>query len=666
MGNSSFTTKKINYIEGISARPNFIPNSSAFENIAPWNTFADAASDIPTDMSGGSATQLTFSRTTTAGEILDGEASFKLVKSAANAQGQGCSVDIPIPAGYAGQQLLATMLFKITSGSLVQGDLKLFIYDITNSTIITPVNNDIIGSQGMSFALFSLPTNCTSARFGIYFSSTSTNAVTIVFDDVQISPSQTAVGGMVLSSASFSGFSGFASTNTATFKATTNDTYVGSGFTYTMSSTEGTYITIQKSGYIAVNASIQNGTPDNNTQMAIVKNPSSNQLTSGYDTSPATDSVIATSMVRYNAEIVSVSGTCPVNAGDKIYLLGFAPFASYQTDSNSGKLRVTHIASDVTITSSSTYRMSSILATGTRVTGAAPTALGQYRSYLRNGSSRTFTETNGTPTILPSNSDGIALYQGGGYGTADASGAPSKYDIYVGKNKSVRLQLYQNANRTGFLSIDVHANASQSEVYGYFYNYDPSTGIFSIAPYMASTASYHWSGVDQDGNDVNVTNFYFDLIVSENALAVGVQMPRSEVHVQGSTGYGSTNTYVLRFTNTIKNIGSAITYADSATLGGSFTINETGVYSISFSMGDTANSFTVGISLNASSGATQITSLATNQILATAGAIGGYVGLASVTANLNAGDIIRAQTNYQGNGTVNSSAVRFVITKVSN
>jgi len=663
MGNSSYTTKKINYAEGLAARPNFITNSSAAENIAGWNLYADAAGSLPVDMTGGSATQLTFSRTTTGGEVLNGDASFKIVKAAANAQGQGLSTDMTIPAGYAGQQLLITLPFKITSGSLVQGDLQLFIYDITNSTIITPVNNDIIGSQGMNYAIFTLPTSCTSARFGFHFASTSTTAVTIVFDDVQISPSQTAVGGMVLSSASFSGFSGFASTNTATFTATTNDTYVGSGFTYTMSSTEGTYITIQKSGYIAVNASIQNSTPDNNTQMAIVKNPSSNQLTSGYDASPATDSVIATSMVRYNAEIVSVSGTCPVNAGDKIYLLGFTPFSSYQTDSNSGKLRVTHIASDVTLTSSSTYRMSSILANGTRVTGAAPTKLGEYRS--RRKGSPLGTIVDDSPTVSPSSTDGMRIYGNENAASTGTSGHIEIYDIFIGKNKNYRVEYYSATGLTGEVCTD--SVSIGTATWGAVEAYDPTTGVLTInaETIFSGSETARYLGYAPDTR-VSVANGYFDVIVSENALAVGVQMPRSEVHVQGNTDYGSTNTYVLRFTNTIKNIGSAITYADSATLGGSFTINETGVYSISFSMGDTAISFTVGISLNASSGATQITSLATNQILATAGAIGGYVGLASVTANLNAGDIIRAQTNYQGNGTVNSSAVRFVITKVSN
>lgn len=666
MGNSSYTTKKINYAEGLAVRPNLLTNSSAAENVNGWNTYADAAGVLPVDMTGGSATQLTFSRTTTGGEVLNGDASFKIVKAAANAQGQGVSTDFTVPAGYAGQQMMISFPFKIISGSLVQGDLQVYVYDVTNSTIITPVNLDIVGSQGMLLALFSVPTSCTSARVGLHFASTSTTAVTIVFDDVQVAITQGTLGGQVLSKISFSGFTGFASTNTATFRATTLDTFSGDGFTYTNNSTEGTYITILKPGLVTVNCSIQNGVDNGNTLIAILKNPSSGQLTSSFNTSPASDSVVSVGMVRSNAELVVASGSFQAVAGDKIYLTGITPFSNYQTDSNSGKFRVTHVASDVTLTSSSTYRMSSILANGTRVTGSAPTALGQYRSYLRNGSARTFTETNGTPTILPTNSDGIALYQGGGYGTADSSGQPSKYDIFVGKNKSVRLEFYKSAGKTGFVSTDVHANTSQSELYGYFNYYDPSTGILSIVPYMTSTASFHWIGSDELGNDVAQTNCYFDVIVSENALAVGVQAPRSVIRLQGINVYGSSGTKIPRFTNTLQNLGNAITYTDSATNGASFTINETGIYSIMYSNGDTATSYNIGLSLNSSQLSTAITTINTADLLAITGRNGGYVGIASVTMLFNAGDIIRPHDEAQLNGTIYSSSVRFYITKVSN
>ena len=82
-----------------------------------------------------------------------------------------------------------------------------------------------------------------------------------------------------------------------------------------------------------------------------------------------------------------------------------------------------------------------------------------------------------------------------------------------------------------------------------------------------------------------------------------VTTPLSYIRVNTANGYGSTNTKIRRFTNIVNNVGTDITYADSATLGGTFTINANGVYSVSYSDQFTAvNRF--GLSINS----TQLTS----------------------------------------------------------
>lgn len=62
--------------------------------------------------------------------------------------------------------------------------------------------------------------------------------------------------------------------------------------------------------------------------------------------------------------------------------------------------------------------------------------------------------------------------------------------------------------------------------------------------------------------------------------AAGFVTPTSQEQVNTGNGAGSTNTTVLRYTNNSINVGSNITYADSASLGASFTINKTGIYSV--------------------------------------------------------------------------------------
>ncbi len=54
--------------------------------------------------------------------------------------------------------------------------------------------------------------------------------------------------------------------------------------------------------------------------------------------------------------------------------------------------------------------------------------------------------------------------------------------------------------------------------------------------------------------------------------------------VRGSTARGSTNTLIYRWTSVVDNVGSDITYTDSATAGGSWAINRAGVYSVSVSI----------------------------------------------------------------------------------
>src|SRR5690348_7518188 len=50
-------------------------NSTAETSTGDWATYSGGTTD-PTSMTGGTATQLTLSRTTTAGEVLDGSGSF--------------------------------------------------------------------------------------------------------------------------------------------------------------------------------------------------------------------------------------------------------------------------------------------------------------------------------------------------------------------------------------------------------------------------------------------------------------------------------------------------------------------------------------------------------------------------------------------------------------
>lgn len=125
--------------------------------------------------------------------------------------------------------------------------------------------------------------------------------------------------------------------------------------------------------------------------------------------------------------------------------------------------------------------------------------------------------------------------------------------------------------------------------------------------------------------------------------------PISEVCVTVGNGNGSVNTFVRRWTNSTNgvngavNTGSDITYADSSTLGSTFTINTTGIYSISYCE-SAASSDQHGISIN------QILGTQAYSQISLAEQLGGAQGngCVSTVAHLTSGDVIRS---LWGNGT---------------
>ena len=115
----------------------------------------------------------------------------------------------------------------------------------------------------------------------------------------------------------------------------------------------------------------------------------------------------------------------------------------------------------------------------------------------------------------------------------------------------------------------------------------------------------------------------------------------SEVRVESGNGLGSTNTVIRRYSTVVRNVGTAITYADSATLGASFTINEAGVYSISFVELPTATPY-LGMSQNSNQLTTGVNSITnTHRIALIFSPSGNIPQGASVTIRAAIGDVLR-------------------------
>jgi hypothetical protein len=139
---------------------------------------------------------------------------------------------------------------------------------------------------------------------------------------------------------------------------------------------------------------------------------------------------------------------------------------------------------------------------------------------------------------------------------------------------------------------------------------------------------------------------------------------QSMVRLHTVNGYGSTNTRIRRFTNVVTNQGADITYADSATLGASFTINTAGVYAISYS--DQFNAVSaMGLSLNSTQLSVTILDITTADRLVVSLTAGtNVIGASATTVYLAAGSVIRAHTDSTVTGT-SPNTCQFTITRVA-
>lgn len=143
------------------------------------------------------------------------------------------------------------------------------------------------------------------------------------------------------------------------------------------------------------------------------------------------------------------------------------------------------------------------------------------------------------------------------------------------------------------------------------------------------------------------------------------QRPDSMIRVHTGNGHGSTNTHIRRFSTLVDSLGSAVSYEDSAADGASFTIQENGVYHITYMDGRSDNLANFGLSVNSNQLTTNIVSITSNHKLThnTAGATN-FEASCSWSGYLNKGDIVRAHTDSTTDATAGNDFAQFTIAKI--
>lgn len=168
----------INYV---SANPDFEAASTGY------TAYADAAGVVPVDATNGSPVT-TFVRSTSS--PLRGTASGLWSKGAVNRQGEGFSYLIAIDTADQGKVLEVSYDYT-TSTNFVDGDMRMFIYDVTNSVLIEPQQRDIRATSGNGKykSFFQANSNSLSYRVAFHVATTSALAYDFKIDNVFVGPS---------------------------------------------------------------------------------------------------------------------------------------------------------------------------------------------------------------------------------------------------------------------------------------------------------------------------------------------------------------------------------------------------------------------------------------------------------------------------------------------
>lgn len=616
--------------------------------VGDWVAYADAAGTEPVDMTGGSP-GTTCTRSTSS--PLNGSGSlFMDLGSGSSRQGEGCSVLVNVPPAYRGKNVAFTFPFSIT-GTNVEDDFKLYAYDVTNSLLITPFQKGkLTGTDGQAIAVLGIPTSSAQIRVGMHVARTSTASASIKADDFQVSPQIPAQGAIITKWTAYTpNYTGFGDVTDSNIEWRRNGDSL---------ELRGSFVSGVATASLATMS-----LPPGLTAAAMVAHP---QKAGSWtqSTSLAGNGMVlissGESVIEFGYETGSQAGLLENNGngiisnGVRLSLNGVAiPIAGWE--------------SNVTISESSTFWISSFLANGSHTT-STPTKLGEYRCYRKSsGNSNSFTTE--APSVTPSVANGMRIYAID-YVSNGTSGQCSVYEIFIGKKRSFwKLEAYDSTGKSGNVATDY--SISGTTAYGLRLSYNPANGILYVDGGLNDDSSINLRQLGRKmvgGSGSNIADGYFDIQVSENALAVTSQPAKSKIVNDGWGGVGATNTNIGYFSSSTpySQVGSAITYTRNTTLGDTWTINEDGMYSISLTLRNPASIESYAITLNNSSNAVSASNLtASDGLLAGCRAPSDFACNASWSGYLPKGSVIRIHTN--GNATAAATVNSFLtIEKIGN
>jgi len=197
---------------------NYISNPDADSNLTGWNTYKDAASEVPVDGTGGTAA-ITLTRNTTT--PLRKTADFLFSKGTSNLRGEGVSTDFTIDLADRAKVIRVSFDYK-TSTNYQDGFVRVYVYDVTNASVIELSQRDLMASDfGTYIGEFQSNSNSSSYRLIFHVATNTTTSWTINYDNVIVGPREIARGSVV-EDEKFLGTITFTGTGTNPTKGTTS------------------------------------------------------------------------------------------------------------------------------------------------------------------------------------------------------------------------------------------------------------------------------------------------------------------------------------------------------------------------------------------------------------------------------------------------------------
>ena len=174
---------------------NYIENSRIEDDITGYNRYVDAAGSVPVDGTGGSPTaNFTISRSTVS--PLRGTGSLLLSKLAANTQGHGVSYDFTVDNADLAKKLTISFDYD-TTVNYADGDIRVYIYDVTNAVVIRVNGEDLKAGSGTAYAQFQTASNSSSYRLIFHVATTKATAYGVKLDNIKVGPTNLAFGAIV-------------------------------------------------------------------------------------------------------------------------------------------------------------------------------------------------------------------------------------------------------------------------------------------------------------------------------------------------------------------------------------------------------------------------------------------------------------------------------------